>query len=301
MELRGCIGIILTAACMQAAVAQADLDTLWLCNDSIRDGSAEQLWFRMYLSDTFPDNRGPFEMVDTGDSQDGSKYINFDYQFGNPHPGYAGFKIYWDFGIVKFYTKSHDSMVFWHKGPLAGHKVQMIWAAGDACGTPPVYQYFGEYKSSSVWKRESFPFPQNRGQVSEFPDSPFVRDGLYELRMLIYNDSTITTSPTSEKGCLKLDNMCFIKKSSAANRVSKLVPGASGDATFFVPKVSGRVTLAIFSLQGEQLFKETVNVSAGKKYNVRRFALKNSNLPVSWIHLVQVSGSGVDIAVKVFR
>jgi hypothetical protein len=296
---------------MQAAIAQANLDTLWLCRDSIPDLSPDQLWFRMYLADTFPDNRGQFTMVDTGNSQDGSQYVNFDYQFNNdsvhlkgktttgadtiftcgPRPGYAGFKFYWDDGYVHFYAEAHDSMFLWHKGPLPGHKVRLVWAQGGDCGGPINYQDFAEFKSSQVWKRECFPYPPN-----------FAAHGVFELRMLIYNDSsTGTVSDTSPKGCLKIDNMGFIKKTANGVRHVKLLPENAGGLNYFVPKVSGKVTLTIFSLQGEQLFKEPVNVTAGKKYNVRQFALKISNLPVHWIHLVQVSGSGVNITAQIIR
>lgn len=322
MKLHYWIGVVMVWACMQESVAQENLDTLWMCRDSIVEGSESELWFRMYLADTFPDNRGDFSTVDTGDKQDGSRYINFDYQFNNnpvqlkgktaentdtvftiaPRPGYAGFKLYWDFGNVRFYTTKHDSMVLWHKGPLPGHKVKMIWAQGGECGGPINYQYFGEFKPSPDWKRESFPFPEKRGYTSTYPDSPFVRNGLLELRMLIYNDSSVTTSPTSAMGCLKLDNMCFIRKSNAGvSRHPELLPGAAGGNNFFIPRISGKVTLTIFSLQGEQLFKEFVNVTAGQRYNVRQFALKNSKLPAHWIRFVQISGAGLNIAAKVYQ
>jgi hypothetical protein len=320
MKIRGFAGVILAAACMQGVFAQAELDTLWLCRDSIPDLSAEQLWLGMFLADTFPDNRGAFTTVDTGVSQDGSPYINFDYQFNNdsvhlkgitktgtdtvfncaPRPGYAGFKIYWDFGNVKFYASRHDSMVLWHKGPLLNHKVKMVWGQGGACGGAVNYQYFGEFKSSPVWKRESFAFPEKRGATSAYPDSPFVKDGLFELRMLIYDDSSVTTSPVSEKGSLKLDNMCFIKSSTGIIRNSRHLPDVAGGHNFFVPAVSGTVTLAVFSLQGEQLFKKTVNVTAGRRYPVRQFALKNSRLPAQLIKFVRVSGPGLNITAKVF-
>jgi hypothetical protein len=310
MRFSSGLGIILALACLQGAVAQADLDTLWLCRDSIPDGSAAQLWFKMYLADTFPDNRGKFEMVDTGDSQDGSKYVNFDYQFSNdsvfikgtdpntgadtiyhcaPRPGYAGFKFYWDNGFVRYFAETHDSMFFWHKGPLPGHKVQMIWGQGGDCGGPINYQNFGEFKSSSVWTRESFPIPPSPG---------FEAHGLFELRMLIYNDTG--DSPTSAPGCLKIDNMAFIKKSAGISKTT-FATKAIGGSRYFIPKVSGKVTLTIYSLQGEQLFKEPIDVTAGKKYNVNQFARKNSNLPSTWIHCVQISGSGVNITRMMVR
>jgi hypothetical protein len=207
-------GIILVLASLQGVLAQ---DTTWIC----REDTMEVIYVQMSLADTFPDNRGQFTMVDTGGAIEG-KYVNFDYQFSNdsvylkgkdpntgaeivyhcaPRPGYAGFKLYWDNGVSTFSVDDYDSMVLWHKGPLTGHKVKMIWAQGSAgCGTPINYQYFGEFKSSSTWKRESFAFP-----------SGFIKHGLLELRMLIYNDETTgTTSPTSVKGNLKIDNMCFL-------------------------------------------------------------------------------------------
>jgi hypothetical protein len=119
--------------------------------------------------------------------------------------------------------------------------------------------------------------------------------------MLIYNDSTTgTVSDTSPKGCLKIDNIFFLKNSTGVGN-PKLAPGAVGGPRSFVPTVSGQVTLAIFSLQGEQLFKEPVGVTAGRKYNVSQFARKYSNLPAAWIQCVRISGAGVNITRKVVR
>ena len=191
--------------------------------------------------------------------------------------------------MMSFYTSDHDSMILWHKGPLAGHKVQMIWAQGSAgCGTPINYQYFGEFKASPEWKRESFSYPEG-----------FVRTGLFELRILIYNDEG-TTSPTSDPGCLKLDNMFFMK-SSAAVRNPAIAPNVVGNARYFVPRASDKVMLTVYSLQGEQLFRAPVDVVAGKKYDVNRFARTHSNLPAKWIHLVQISGAGVNVTAKLLR
>lgn len=201
MKLGKILGLLLTLVCLQSAMAQ---DTIWAC----REDTSELMYFHMFTSDTFPDNRDTFEMVDTGDAHEG-KYINFNYQFGNPHPGYAGFKIYWDNGVVQFWVEEFDSLIFWHKGPLPGHKVMMIWAQGSAgCGTPINYEYFGEFKSSAVWTRESFAFPKKRNYGAA-PDSQFVKNGLFELRMHIYNDSAVGTDPNSAMGNLKIDNMFF--------------------------------------------------------------------------------------------
>jgi len=284
--------VIVTLGCQQIAAAVKP-DTIWLC----RDTALEQYYQKVMLADTFPDNRGPFSMVDTGDALDGN-YVNFDYQFGNPHPGYAGFKYFWDYGTCSFWIPEYDSMVLWHKGPLPGHKVKMIWAQGSAgCGTPINYQTFGEFKSSTEWKRESFGFPEKRGDVSTYPDSPFVKKGLFELRMLIYNDDG-TASETSPPGCLKIDNMYFLKKSANGTK-SINIPGKVITASHFIPEVSDKVTLTIFSLQGEQLFKKSVDVTAGKTYDVFAFARKNSKLPKKWVQCVHIFGAGVNVSRKV--
>lgn len=293
MKISSILRIILLVVGMHAIAAQGQLDTMWLC----RDSHPEALWLELGLADTFPDNRGAFEMVDTGASLNESPYVNFDYQFGNPNPGYAGFKFFWDNGIMQFYVAKYDSMILWHKGPLPGHKVKMVWAQGSAgCGTPINYQTFGEFKSSTEWKRESFGFPAKRGDVSTYPDSPFVKDGLFELRMLIYNDEG-TTSETSDPGCLKIDNM-FFKKNTAGTK-SIIVPAKITDANHFIPNVSDKVTLSIFSLQGEQLFRESVDVTAGKTYKVIPFARKHSNLPAKWVQCVHIFGAGVNVSKKV--
>ena len=139
MKSGGGLLLILAFACLQSAGASDDPDTLWAC----RDTTPEIIYFQMFTSDTFPDNRGMFSMTDTGDAIDGN-YINFNYQFGNPNPGYAGFKIFWDYGIGSFWVVPYDSLVFWYKGPLPGHKVMMIWAQGSAgCGTAPSAETIG--------------------------------------------------------------------------------------------------------------------------------------------------------------
>jgi hypothetical protein len=286
MHLKSTFGILLVAGWLQA-VAAMNADTMWL----VKDTTGDIMWMQMYCADTFPDNRGQFKMADTGDSYNGSHYVNFNYQFTDASPGYAGFKLYWDDGVMSFYAADYDSMVFWHKGPLPGHKVVMIWGQGSAgCGTPIFYEKMGEFKASSTWKRESLTFPEG-----------FKKNGLFELRMLVYNDSAAgTVSPTSPKGNLKIDNMFFIKKSSAVLNPA-LAPKVAAGSRYFIPSVSGKVTLAVFSLQGEQLFKAPVDVSAGKKYDVNQFAQINSNLPSGWIHCVKITGAGVNITRKLFK
>jgi hypothetical protein len=117
--------------------------------------------------------------------------------------------------------------------------------------------------------------------------------------MLIYNDSG-NTSSTSAPGNLKLDNIGFIRAHTAVSYPMR-TPKAVGNSRFFVPPSSGKVTLAIYSLQGEQLYKGFIDVAAGKRYNIRQFARSKSNLPAQMIQCVQIRGAGVNIYEKVCR
>ena len=198
MKLIRLSGIFVLLLCLQAAFAQFEPDSFWIFKDSVPDTLIQ--YFTAYTCDTDAANIGCFNQVDTGASLDGSNYINFDYQFTAAQPGWAAFKIFWDMGVTKYNVPDYDSISFWHKGPLPGHKVHLKWAWGGVCGGPIHLEDLGEFKSSTTWKHECIAFPPG-----------FVRSGIYELRMLISDDSSITTSQTSDKVCLKIDNICFIK------------------------------------------------------------------------------------------
>jgi hypothetical protein len=298
--------LVLALACLKSVSAQSGYpgypDTMWAVKDNVPD--TEQYYFRYYLCDTPAVNIGcandtgsptPLSITDTGDKWD-QNYINFNYQFTTAKPGYAGFKVFWDNGIAKFPCESggYDSMILVHKGPLPGHKVHMVWGEGGACGGPINYEYMGEFTSSTVWKKESFAFPQKRGNAPQnpYPDSAFVRNDIYELRMLVYDDSSVTTSPTSAPGDLKLDNIGFVRKNTAV-RKQVYAQNTFGDSRSFVPAASGKVTLVIFSLQGEQLYKGLVDVSKGQRYNVAQFARRNSPLSTGLVRCIQINGSGI--------
>ena len=285
MRFSRSLGILLAFAGLQVVFAQAMPDTLWLYKNGIVD--TERYWYEIGLCDTFVINTDCFYPTDTGDAYD-SAYINFDYQFTTANQGYSGFKIFWDMGMVTFNATEYDSMCFMHKGPLPNHIVKMMWVKGEGCGGPKTYQDFGEFASSTTWKRESIWFPTD-----------FKKTGLFELRMQIYNADGSAT--VSDPGCLKIDNIGFVRKNTNGVSHAKRAPAVSGASRSFVPTSSGKVTLAVYSLQGEQLFKGLVDVAAGKRYDVGQFARSNSNLPAQWIQCVQITGSGVNITGKVCR
>jgi len=191
MKLAGMLIVLLSTVSLQTASAQTFPNPLWLFRDSLPADS--QVYNQIGLCDTSMVNTGCFNPVDTGDAYNG-EYINFDYQFTD---GYAGFGIFWDRGIQMWNATEYDSMCLAHKGPLPGHTVKIFWAHTDRVYVE--WQQLGEFKSSSVWKKETLPFPAD-----------FNKTGLFKLRMLIYNDNGVT-SPTSVPGNLKIDDIAFIK------------------------------------------------------------------------------------------
>ena len=191
MKLSGILVVVLSTVSLQTASAQTLTNPLWLYRDSIPADS--QLYNQIGLCDTSATNTGCFNPVDTGNTYNG-EYINFDYQFTD---GYAGFNIFWDRGIITWNATKYDSMCLVHKGPLPGHTVKIFWAYTDRVYI--AWQLLGQFKSSSAWKKETLPFPADFNKV-----------GLFKLRMLIYNDSGIT-SPSSIPGNLKIDDIAFIK------------------------------------------------------------------------------------------
>ena len=84
--------------------------------------------------------------------------------------------------------------------------------------------------------------------------------------------------------------MFFLKNNTTGVRNAMSASKAIGNPRSFVPTVSGKVTLAIYSAQGELLFKGLVNVTAGKKYNVGQFARISAVLPLWCLSILDPQG-----------
>jgi hypothetical protein len=300
MKFYRIFALLLVAVFFQMASAQTNPDTKWLYRGfqpmgtpSLPGDSIDpdfEYYYTIGLCDTNVGqldcfNPAAADTADTGNTYSG-QYINFNYQFTH---GFAGFKLFWDNGMTQWDATAYMNMSLVHLGPLPGHKVKMIWGYSSGCGTPITYQFMGEFNSSTTWKKEVIPFPAG-----------FTQLGNFELRFLVYDDSTVTTTQTSAPGNLKIDDIAFTMLANGAgihpNGKSKVT--AAVDKKFFVPTVTGKVTLAVYSLQGEQLYKGLVDVSAGKKYSVNQFALSNANLAADVVRCVQITGAGLNISSK---
>jgi hypothetical protein len=242
MNLNSILIIMLFIASPHLGSAQIMPDSMWAFRDSINQD--EKYYYDMGFCDTPVINRGCFNPgsdtgavypTDTGDKYD-NNYINFSYRFTN---GYAGFKIFWDMGMSQFNATEYSGMYLVHKGPLPGHKVQMLWVSSTGCGAPKVFQIFGEFKSSTTWKKEAIPFPAD-----------FKKTGLYELRFLVNNDDG-TTSPTSGPGNLKLDDIAFIKGTMKPAAPTPVSPSNNAAGVSVTPAImwSGSSGTTSYSLQ----------------------------------------------------
>lgn len=165
------------------------------------------------------------QIPDTGDSYDGSRYINFDYQFSSDsfyirdefdtsiilyrdwRPGFAGFKTAWDYGMSGFPLARYTYFVFAHKGPNPNHKVTVrCWYNDGGCGSPSFNELVGTFAASETWKVDTLVIPDT---IQNKPDRERNFNKYYEFVFIINNiDSNDTTS--GPPGYLRIDEMRLV-------------------------------------------------------------------------------------------
>jgi hypothetical protein len=162
------------------------------------------------------------EIPDTGKTYNNTKYICFDYKFSSDsffvydefdkelviykgrRPGYAGFKAYWEGGMLGFFIARYNNLIFAHKGPNLNHKVTVGARYNNGeCGSPSYYETIGTFNSSLEWKLDTLPIPE---KIRVKNDTLRNQSQYYELLFLITNiNSSDTTS--GAPGCLKIDDI----------------------------------------------------------------------------------------------
>lgn len=199
------------------------LDPMWMFSD---DANVIYQYFRYcdtarsnnYLCQALESDQLP----DTGDSFNGSKYINWDYQFSadtfyildefdptivqykDCRPGFAGFKTAWDYGMTGFPISRYKYLLFAHKGPNLNHKVTVkAWYNNGECGSTDYNESIGTFNASEAWKEDTIILPdefQNKDDITRN------KSKYYELVFIITNiDPTDTTSGPAAG--LKIDNI----------------------------------------------------------------------------------------------
>jgi hypothetical protein len=210
-------------------------DPLWMFTDSVpvRFSSfryCDTLRSGGYMCYSLESGQFP----DTG-SYDGSRYLNFDYQFTQdsaymlqahypclnpydtcgadtlyrdvPRPGYAGFKTTWDYGMTGFPLALYKYLVLAHKGPLPNHKVTIrFWYNDGTCGAPSYMDSIGTLAASSTWKVDTIPIPES---IHNRPASVKNYSIYYEMVVLINNLNPNDTT-SGPPGNLKIDNIRLV-------------------------------------------------------------------------------------------
>jgi hypothetical protein len=224
MLLRGAMGVFIVLSAESAF--GVTLDPMWMFTDSNR---VIHIYF-MYCDtarniDKLCYAQENDQLPDTGVSYDGSKYINFDYQFSSDsffvrnefdstkiiyrdkRPGYAGFKTLWDYGLTGFPLSRYKYLIFAHKGPNMNHMVTVrCWYNDGTCGSPSFNDLIGTFAASNTWKVDTLAIPES---IQNKPDKERNFDNYYEFVFIINNlDPNDTTS--GPRGNFKVDEIKLV-------------------------------------------------------------------------------------------
>lgn len=214
---------------LSGPVFGAPNDPLWMFTDTAGGKSLIFQYFRICdtarSGDYFCLALESDQLPDTGDTYDGSIYINFDYQFSidsffvidefdssvihyrDLRPGYAGFKTAWDYGMNGFPISRYTYLVFAHKGPNSNHKVTVkAWYNDGGCGSPSFNEMLGTFNASTQWKVDTIVIPES---VQNKPDRERNFNKYYELVFIINNldPNDMTSGPP---GNLKIDEIRLV-------------------------------------------------------------------------------------------
>ncbi|NLG18133.1 MAG: hypothetical protein GX556_12445 [Fibrobacter sp.] len=162
------------------------------------------------------------QILDTGVTYNGSKYINLNYQFSSDtfrvfdefdetviqyqdyRPGVAGFKTAWDYGMTGYPLARYKYLVFAHKGPNSNHKVTVkTWYNNGECGAPSFQETLGEFSGSEVWKLDTIVIPD---AIRNKPESDRNSLVYFELVFIITNLNPADTT-SGAPGNLKVDDI----------------------------------------------------------------------------------------------
>jgi hypothetical protein len=165
------------------------------------------------------------------------------------------------------------------------------------CGSPTIYKTLDTLKPATSWTGDTIELSVPDSAINT-KTSAIEQCYYYEMQILI-QDTGSTVTPTNQIGTFKLDNM--VASSSRSNIIykAKTVSG-NKSSKFFIPRSSGMVTLAAYSMSGELIAKNLINVESGKQYSVSKFVNANTGISKSKIYCVKIKGAGIDRTVKVW-
>jgi hypothetical protein len=277
-----------------AIIAATQLVSAGSDSKVLYSGNDVEIFDELFLRDTSHklDNKiiDSLYEADAGrsNSYDGSKYINFVYK---DSIGFAEFRIYWDAGATRFLLGQYKNLALVYQGLLPNQVAIIRFGYTFAmCGSPTVYMTLDTLKPSTTWEVDTIKL--------SVPNYTTDTCRYYEMQVLIHDTGT-TVTPTNQIGTFKLDNMVASGFGSGIVYKTKLVSG-NKSSNFFMPRSSGMVTLAAYSMSGELVAKNLINVESGKQYSISNFVKTNSGISKTKIYCVKIKGTGIDRTVKVW-
>ncbi|MBN1760612.1 MAG: hypothetical protein JW863_19950 [Chitinispirillaceae bacterium] len=221
MNLRRSLGVLFVIISFKLVSGAPSQDPMWLFKDL--PNSSDLLYIALDIYDTCRSQSfNKIIPTDTGVNYDGSAYINLDYQFttdtlkiidrydstnvkySDYRPGYAGFKLDWDYGMTAWNLAKYKYLVLSHLGPLPGHKLIINFGYNSGCGTPTIFHTIGEIAASTTWKRDSILIPDH---IRKIPPQEWKNQQYYEMQVIINNvDGSLASSAP---GILKIDDIAI--------------------------------------------------------------------------------------------
>ncbi|MBN1130418.1 MAG: hypothetical protein JXA71_15605 [Chitinispirillaceae bacterium] len=303
MNVRKVLGEALIVTAIAAVATLSAPPGLWMYTDEYGSPgySGVELVDTMWLGPPYEATDSTFGIL-RDDAYDYTEsvmaHFKWPYQFTK---GWAACKLIWEDRDWAWEAYGYDSLVIKYIGPLATHKIDIYFGLAFTRFDSAFVEYIGSIPanpvsiySSEAWKTVTLPLPP--APTNTPIDS--MRKYLREVRFIIHNADG-ETSLTSPQGYFYLDKVGLVKASGAGTVTRNRMPATVSGRTAFVPASSGRVMLSLFTIDGKELFRKPVEVMAGCRYDITRFATGNAPFLAQQARIVRITGQGLAIQERI--
>jgi hypothetical protein len=286
---------IVTNALDSLAVTTTTIETETVLSDSANDSLVDLITTRIKIIDSsvfVPCAPSDF-LADTGGIAEGSTYLNYHYKVRN---FWAQLPFVWknwegyDSATISPYT----TLLITYKGILPIHQLNMsfIYATwGNNADTMKTFLKRGDglgilESSPDAWKTV----------VIQIPDSV----SMPSITGIVLAVESVGDEggETSDVGTIKISEISLIASEEPV--IHKVVSrGILHDRYHFIPKTSGNVEVAVYSLSGALLDIRTLRVDPLQMYSVHKLA-KLPGGTAGQIRIVKIRGAGVNLNEKIW-
>jgi hypothetical protein len=265
------------------------VDTQYVVRDTLIPDSSITMDTTYVDSSTFMTCIDQNFIADTGGFVEGKQYINYFYKFRNY---WAQLPIVWT-GWGGIDATSYKQLLITYKGILPTHQVKMNFFYGWMFDTTKNEKNLGDGVGTLVASPTEW-----ATSIIAIPDSVDM-EGITGITLSLANVPGSNATGTSDVGNIKIARLSLITGPDNPVRYKTAPRVAPKDRFTFTPKISGKVTVSIYSLKGELLHARSVGVEPGKTYSARRLAQQQSGLGAAQMRIVRIQGAGVFINEKI--